>query len=576
MHIHKNPTVSSCRRQWSPAVFLICSAIACTTLLATTSHAAPPSAPSLERAELKGRFLQMTDLHPDEHYLEGAAVWTSCHTIVGEDSDVHDDDNESKQKRFTRYHGRVRRLPHGDHNDKTSSSNILRPGLLHPRSSSSSVVPVNTTIGGRYGAPNTICDSPLGLVDTTFDWIDKNVVDSVDFVVWTGDNARHDSDNTHPRTQDEINALNKIIANKVLKTFPPGPHGRPIPIIPSIGNNDVYPHNILQKGPNPILQYFATIWTEFIPESMAKTFARGGYYSVEAVADKITVVSLNTLYFYTHNAAVDGCKEEEEPGTEQMDWLETELDKLRTRKMVAYLTGHVPPEKKSYSPTCYSRYTKIALAYQDVIVGHIFGHANIDHFFLLSNGGNKGGEEGSPPERGLVGGAQVDKNVTFHAQGLSTYLEDLWIQYDTVPERAQLKDYAIVLVSPSVVPTYNPTLRVFSYQLDNSDGDTQDDGDDDAEEQYHHHRRPSPAPSTTFGFPLEFTQYWCNLTHANKHPNTPPTYEIEYRTREDYGLENLGVSEWLGLARRIVREEDLKTVYLDRMVVQSGANTTIA
>lgn len=387
---------------------------------------------------------------------------------------------------------------------------------------------------------------------------------------------RHDSDNTHPRTQKEINALNKVIANKVLNTFPPGPQGRRIPIIPSIGNNDVYPHNILQPGPNPILQYYATIWTEFIPESMAKTFARGGYYSVEAVADKITVISLNTLYFYIHNAAVDGCKEEEQPGTEQMDWLETELDRLRKRKMVAYLTGHVPPDKKSYSPTCYSRYTKIALAYQDVIVGHLFGHANIDHFFLLSHGGNKGGEEGSPPEGGLMRGAPVVNNDTVRAQGLSTYLVDLWMQYDTVPKRAQLKDYAIVMVSPSVVPTYNPTLRVFSYQLDNNDGDTQhdEDEDEDTQKQYNHHRRPSPVPSTTFGFPQEFTQYWCNLTHANKHPRTPPTYEIGYRTREDYGLENLGVSEWLGLARRIVKEEDLKRVYFDWMVVQSGANTT--
>lgn len=30
---------------------------------------------------------------------------------------------------------------------------------------------------------------------------------------------------------------------------------------------------------------------------------------------------------------------------------------------------------------------------------------------------------------------------------------------------AQLNDFAIVLVGPSVVPTYNSTLRMFSYQL---------------------------------------------------------------------------------------------------------------
>jgi len=419
--------------------------------------------------------------------------------------------------------------------------------------------------------------------------------------------------------------MNKIVADKVLDTFPPvTPDGRRIPIIPSIGNNDIYPHNILQPGPNPILQYFATIWSEFIPESMAKTFARGGYYAVEAVPHKITVVALNTIYFYVHNTAVDGCKNEDEPGTEQMDWLENELEKLRKRKMVAYLTGHVPPEKKSYTPTCHSRYTNIALAYQDVIVGHLYGHANIDHFFLLSHGSKKNNglledNEGVEEEEEVEYTEQDDGYDSFHTLGLSSYLEDLWKQYDNVPNETQLKDYAIAMVSPSVVPTFNPTLRVFSYQLNDTDtskprtiatgmaaADAEEDNigmEEQAQQQNeleeyfseflntgrsanqwtdfsksHHHRkprrRPDPVPANTFGFPQGFTQYWCNLTQANSNaPTTFPTYEIEYRTKEDYGLENLGVAEWLALARRIAREEDLKKVYLERMVVQSDADT---
>jgi endopolyphosphatase len=326
----------------------------------------------------------------------------------------------------------------------------------------------------------------------------------------------------------------------------------------------------------------AKIWTEFIPEAMTKTFARGGYFSVEAVADKITVFSLNTLYFFASNVAVDGCKAEEQPGTEQMDWLEVELKILRERKMVAYLTGHVPPDKKSYSPTCYARYTKIALAFQDVIVGHLYGHANVDHFFLLSRGAGKesGEDEGVSLEipamdnSTLVEEKPDVKTNESRAMSLAAYLVDLWTQYDSVHSRAQLKDYAIVMVSPSVIPTYNPSLRVFSYQLDNhNDDDTQDDYEDDYNSRRHHRRGPGPVSTTTFGFPQEYTQYWCNLTHANKHPSQTLTYEIEYRTREDYGLENLGVSEMLGLARRIRRDEDLKKVYLDRMVVQTGSIT---
>jgi endopolyphosphatase len=34
------------------------------------------------------------------------------------------------------------------------------------------------------------CDSPLTLVDLTFDWLKKEWLEQVDFVVWTGDSAR--------------------------------------------------------------------------------------------------------------------------------------------------------------------------------------------------------------------------------------------------------------------------------------------------------------------------------------------------------------------------------------------------
>ncbi|KAF9100465.1 Endopolyphosphatase [Mortierella sp. GBA35] len=536
----------------------------------------------------------MTDLHPDEHYLAGAAVSTSCHTIL-EDSDEND---------------------------------VIGVGRFHPLRAKHlddpPSAPDNTTVGGRYGASATICDSPMSLISATFDWVDKNVADSIDFVVWTGDNVRHDSDNTFPRTQEQINAMNKVVATKFLKTFPSGPDGQRLPVIPSIGNNDVYPHNILLPGPNPILQYFATIWSEFIPESMTKTFVRGGYYAAEAVPGKIAVFSLNTMYFYLSNTAVDGCKDEEQPGTEQMDWLENQLEKLRRRKMVAYLTGHVPPAKKLYSPTCYSRYTKITFAFQDVIVGHLYGHLNIDHFFLLSRNSKSGVEEPEPveDEDEIEKEAQYGVYDTVQSMGYGTYVEDLWNQYDNVPKGAQLKDYAIVLVSPSVVPTLNPTLRVLSYQIDNNNSDDTsslwsfdgeatteammedlDETDQRELEEYfaeylnkgmsasewdeysrsdlqtrkpHSSRRhrPDPAPASKFGFPQSFTQYWCNLTQANLTPDAPLTYEIEYRTDKDYELENLGVSEWLALARRITRESGLKQVYLDRMVVQTDVDTT--
>ncbi|KAF9902662.1 Endopolyphosphatase [Linnemannia zychae] len=587
-----------------------------------------------EKSHLVGQFLHITDIHPDEFYMNGGSISTSCHR------NTTDEDDDMRMRM------------------------MMRPGRT------------DGGYGGLYGSPYSICDSPFSLANATFDWIDRNLIGSLDFVVWTGDNARHDSDNERPRTQKEIEDLNKAIANKFLETFTPDkddPFEQRIPIVPSIGNNDVYPHNIMEAGPNRILQHFSDIWSAFIPESQYHTFQHGGYYTSEVVPGKITVVALNTLYFFNQNAAVDGCDEEDEPGTDQMDWLEVELESLRRRKMTAYLTGHVPPARKSYSPTCFIRYTDIALRFQDVIVGHLFGHANIDHFFILSqaaikdndsfdaadaeedfdeqeqeaqeqdaerpsrrpiqenkqsisqswgsNASTSNSNSMSPPtslstassrtrrrlaqEALSFDTADEDEHYAFHTLGLNSYLLELWEQYEDIPKKAKMSDFAIALVAPSVVPTYNPSLRVYNYQLAIEKPERPEESfqmmeefSEQEEEQIEvvlavtengkkkkpkkpkkprkptRPANPPAVPPVTFGFPLNYTQYFVNLTQANFEAVANPTkrieYQIEYKSREDYGLKDLSVSEWLGLARRIVKSEEMKRQYLAWMVVLTG------
>jgi hypothetical protein len=45
-------------------------------------------------------------------------------------------------------------------------------------------------VGGKYGAPGEQCDAPIILAKETLDWIAKEWKDKLDFVVWTGDNAK--------------------------------------------------------------------------------------------------------------------------------------------------------------------------------------------------------------------------------------------------------------------------------------------------------------------------------------------------------------------------------------------------
>lgn len=44
-----------------------------------------------------------------------------------------------------------------------------------------------------------------------------------------------------------------MMAQRMIDTF-----GKKVPIVPSLGNNDVYPHNIMEPGPNRVTQEFLT------------------------------------------------------------------------------------------------------------------------------------------------------------------------------------------------------------------------------------------------------------------------------------------------------------------------------
>lgn len=82
--------------------------------------------------------------------------------------------------------------------------------------------------------------------------------------MWTGDNARHgpfclslalsvqhidlfptraDIDTRLPRSLPEIFDLNRYVVDRVREAF-----GNKVPVIASIGNNDIYPHNVMFAG----------------------------------------------------------------------------------------------------------------------------------------------------------------------------------------------------------------------------------------------------------------------------------------------------------------------------------------
>lgn len=363
---------------------------------------------------------------------------------------------------------------------------------------------------GALGAETTDCDSPISLINATFEWVDKHVKDSIDFIVWTGDSARHDNDEEIPRTSDQVIKLNELLVNKFEEIFRKKDDEDPandftVPIIPTFGNNDILPHNIFADGPNQWTKEYLHIWRKFIPEEQRHGFERGGWFFVEVIPNKLAVFSLNTLYFFDSNTAVDGCAENTEPGYAQMDWLRVQLQFLRQRGMKAILTGHVAParteSKMSWDETCWQKYTFWMQQYRDVVVGSLYGHMNIDHFMLQdSEEIDLDIMEGEWKSRERV---TLDDNLSI--QSSAEYLSDLRTEWENLPKRKDVditseygespvaskigkrkhrrskksrqqkyfdkiggpwgERFSISLVSPSVVPNYYPTIRVFEYNV---------------------------------------------------------------------------------------------------------------
>lgn len=533
---------------------------------------------------LTGRFLHITDPHPDSHYKRGASSENSCH----------------------RGHGSA----------------------------------------GYFGAAGTDCDAPLILMNATFRWIEQNLKGNIDFVLWTGDSARHDRDEKTPRTMEEIIYLNEMLSQKFIDVFQDS-----IPVVPTIGNNDIMPHNTMKEGPNRWTKTFLDVWGKFIPESERHSFVEGGWFTSEVIPGKLAAISLNTMYFYSSNSAVDGCDDKDEPGYEHMEWLRVQLKLLRQRKMKAILIGHVPParagSKQGWDETCWQKYTLWLHQYRDVIVGSVYGHMNIDHFIFQDShdidivdleGDDTGTDDFSIQSIANYLDALRDQwsDMPSPPSGLSIeeYLDEDFAETDgdgrwtDISKKRKKKKkflrkiggplaerYSVSLVSPSLVPTYFPTLRVIEYNItDLEDTPIWSDIQENTEVSYPNNddtpsvlesedspmvdidkkkkkkkkpkkpnfKVPEPPPSSALPGPgysnqplswLGYTQYYANLTRINEEMSLRESmyrdeagnnvnstsvddvfdFEVEYDTQNDhiYKMKDLTVRSFFDLASRI-------------------------
>lgn len=527
---------------------------------------------------IHGRFVHITDFHPDPFYKVGSSIDRMCHGGTG--------------------------------------------------------------TAGAYGDAIMGCDSPLELVDKTIDWVEANLKDKIDFIVWTGDNVRHDNDRMHPRTESDIMDLNQLISDKMHLKFGDLP-------IPSLGNNDVYPHNLFAPGPTLQTREFFKIWRPFVPQLQFHTFNNGLYFFQEVVPNQLAVLSINTLYLFQSNPLVDSCDRKKDPGYKLFEWLGVVLQEMRDRNIKVWLTGHVPPNAKNYDISCLRKYVVWSHEYRDVIIGGLYGHMNLDHFIPLDSKMaydslvKKYSQWGFEHDSAFDTGAHSLEDDDLHLELEQLYYmynmsiaddsadysddatknvarfnlpHDVWAEggipngkvgymdtlretyYASIKKKSKSGDlgerYSIVHVSASVVPTFNPGIRVWEYNitglhnssavnvavpdwdvffhrvdqlLENEDDDVSFDSPFATFEQKVEILKKDKTipPKMPKGLPLgpayqqqlftpeRYVQYYLDLENVNT-GEKEFDYELEYATdNKVYGMKDLTTLEWLRLGRKL-------------------------
>lgn len=581
--------------------------------------------------KLYGRFLHITDMHPDPFYKEGTSLKRACHN--GEP---------------------------GGHNDKAP----------------------------KFGKPMGECDSPMILMELTLDWITKNLRDKIDFVIWTGDNIRHDNDRKIPRTEVQIFGMNELIAGKMRSMFASPDNENPrdfdVEVIPSIGNNDVFPHNLFSLGPTLQTREFYKIWHPFVPEEQQRMFDKAASFFTEIIPGKLAVLSINTLYLYKANPLVDNCNSSKEPGYQLLLWLGYVLEELRNRGMKVWLSGHVPPIPKNYDISCFHKFNLWTHEYRDIIVGGVYGHMNMDHFIPLNGKKSRkylespayqdslkrlskkslddllnyeNGDDDDISEHALAAGelhgmgAKPFNKESYMKKVKRTFYQKIHDQIDDVEtlgkkskggkknkdtkykpivEEDFMEKYSIVNIAGSVIPTFNPSFRVWEYNITElglgegklkqkswdsffktleSNMKKESDNFDSIFNKYNEKLHTSlvntdktipkkmpkslplgPAYVPQLFTPTKFVQYYADLDAVNGKyyselkNGTPETecidkafdFKIEYQSDDKpYPMKSLLVKDYLELASLLIDDNKVWDEYIRRAFISSGYSDDI-
>jgi endopolyphosphatase len=113
------------------------------------------------------------------------------------------------------------------------------------------------------------------------------------------------------------------------------------------------------------------------------------------------------------------------------------------------------------------RYGDLSLRYQDTIVGHLYGHMNIDHFFFFDVDDLEATHK-DLKSKSTLNFPDTLSNLSIDAvmgrSGNAGLVDTLKKDFDDMPgpKKIKMEDYAVINVGASVIPTYLPGLRIYT------------------------------------------------------------------------------------------------------------------
>lgn len=228
------------------------------------------------------------------------------------------------------------------------------------------------------------CDSPWRLIQSSIDAM-KRLHPDPDFILWTGDDPFHTSQQDKYLSKDKVLQIILNISMTIREAFPA------TPIFPALGNHDYHPKSQIPPGGSEILTAIAKMWQPWLSVGAYSTFKEEGYYVDSLPGSKNHIIMiLNSNFWYNSNKAVNGSGD---PGQEFL-WMEQTLHDAAAKSQKVYIAGHVPPgyfefvsnyHKRWFYDYYNERFVQIIRNNKDVIAGMFFGHHHSDAFRIIKD-----------------------------------------------------------------------------------------------------------------------------------------------------------------------------------------------